>query len=652
MMATRILIVEDEILVARDLEQQLTVLGYQVAGIAATGARAIQLAAETQPHLILMDIRLQGALDGIATAEQIRQRHLLPVIYLTAHADRATVARARVTEPFGYILKPFEERELRTTIEMALYKHEAERKLRASERRFATTLRSIGDAVIATDEQGHITYMNPTAEALTGWPLAEAQDQPFAHIFQIIHETTRQPAENPVARVLQEGIVVGLANHTLLITRDGREIPIDDSASPILDDQGNCTGVVLVFRDITERRLAEERVRASELQVRQVQKMEAIGQLAAGIAHDFNNMLTVINGYSSLLLSNKEPGPNWRKYLERIETAGKRAEALTRQLLTFSRRQMVQPRVLNLNHLVLNMEQMFSRLLGEHIQIITALDPTLTAVRADAGQIEQVLLNLAVNARDAMPDGGAITLQTSNLILTQQQALRLPNLQPGLYAVLTVRDTGCGMTEQVKAHLFEPFFTTKARDKGTGLGLATVYGIIKQSNGHITVESEVNQGAAFTIYLPAVHGHVTDTEQVLHPADLPLGDETVLLVEDEDTVRNFTSEVLKSCGYSILQAANGIEALQISVTHAGPLHLLLTDIVMPEMNGWVLAEQIVRQQPTTKILYMSGYTDSVHLGAQVKGGKIQLLLKPFTPTALAQKVRSLLDEQTEAPQGA
>lgn len=643
MMATRILIVEDEILVARDLEQQLTALGYQIAGIAATGVRALALVAETQPHLILMDIRLQGALDGITTAEQIRQRHLLPVIYLTAHTDSATVTRARVTEPFGYILKPFEERELRTVIEMALYKHEAERKLRASERRFATTLRSIGDAVIATDEQGHITYMNPTAEALTGWPLATAQGQPFANIFQIIHETTRQPAENPVTRVLQEGIVVGLANHTLLITRDGREIPIDDSAAPILDDQEHCTGVVLVFRDITERRLAEERLRASEQQVRQVQKMEAIGQLAAGIAHDFNNMLTVINGYSSLLLSGKEPSPNWRKYLERIETAGKRAEALTRQLLTFSRRQMVQPRVLNLNQVVMNMEQMFSRLLGEHIQIITTLDPTLAPVCADAGQIEQVLLNLAVNARDAMPSGGAITLQTSNLILTREQALHLPDLQPGLYAVLTVQDSGCGMTEQVKAHLFEPFFTTKERDKGTGLGLATVYGIIKQSSGHITVQSEVNQGTAFTIYLPAVHGQVTDTEQPLHSIDLTQGVETVLLVEDEDTVRNFTSEVLKSCGYSVLQAANGGEALQISTTHTGPLHLLLTDIVMPEMNGWVLAEQIARQRPV-KILYMSGYTDSVHLGAQAKGGKIPLLLKPFTPTALAQKVRSLLDE--------
>ena len=645
-MATRILIVEDEILVARDLEQQLITLGYQIVGIAATGERALQLAAEGSPHLVLMDIRLRGALDGIATAEQMRQHHRLPVVYLTAHADSATVQRARATEPFGYILKPFEERELRIVIDMALYKHEAERKLSVSERRFATTLHSIGDAVIATDEQGYITYMNPTAEALTAWPLIEAQGKALAEIFRIIHETTRKPVADPALRVLQEGTTITLANHTLLINRHDQEIPIDDSAAPILDDQGKCTGVVIVFRDITERRLAEERVRASEHQVRQVQKMEAIGQLAAGIAHDFNNLLTVINGYSSILLSSKEPGQNWQKYLERIETAGKRAEGLTRQLLAFSRRQMMQPRVLNLNQIVTNMEQMLSRVLGEHIQTITRLDATLAPVRADAGQIEQVLLNLAVNARDAMPNGGAIILQTTNFLLTTAQAPLFPELQPGLYVALMVQDTGCGMTEQVKTHLFEPFFTTKERNKGTGLGLATVYCIVKQSNGHITVQSEVDQGATFTIYLPAVQEPVAVAEHTPFSANLPQGNETVLLVEDEEAVRNFAGEVLHACGYRVLKARNGVEALQIYANHQGTLHLLLTDIVMPQMNGWALAEAIAGERRGTKILFMSGYTDSANLGAQAKGGQIELLLKPFTPLALTRKVRALLDEPT------
>lgn len=644
MTATRILIVEDEVLVARDLQQQLKALGYAIVGIAATGEHALAMVAETQPQLVLMDIRLQGALDGIATAEQIRQRYALPIVYLTAHADTATVQRARVTEPFGYILKPFEERELHTVVEMALYKHAAERKLRASERRFATTLRSIGDAVIATDEQGLITYMNPTAEALTAWSFAEAQGQSLHPFFCIINATTRQPIENPALHVLQEGVTISLANHTLLLARDGREIPIEESAAPILDDQGSCTGVVLVFRDITERQQAEAKVRASEERVRQAQKMEAIGQLAAGIAHDFNNLLTVINGYSSILNAAQELPNNWQKYVQRILTAGKRAEALTRQLLAFSRRQMLQPRLINLNQIVLDMEQMLSRLLGEHVQIVTKLDPALALVRADPGQLEQVLMNLAVNARDAMPNGGVITIQTSNFNLTVDQASLFPDLSAGAYTCLMVQDTGIGMDEQVKSHIFEPFFTTKERDKGTGLGLATVYGIIKQSEGHITAHSEVGQGARFTIYLPAVQGQPHLTEHILHLPDLPHGAGTILLVEDEDAVREFAGEVLEACGYTVLKAHNGVEALHLSKQHSGQLHLLLTDIVMPQMSGWELAERFAYDQPTTKILYMSGYTDNAQLNAQTKGNSLQLLLKPFTPAMLARKVRALLDE--------
>lgn len=645
MTATHILIVEDEILVARDLQQQLKALGYTIVGIAATGARALALVTEMQPHLVLMDIRLQGDLDGIATAAQIRQRYALPIVYLTAHADAATVQRARVTEPFGYILKPFEERELHTVVEMALYKHDAERKLRASERRFATTLRSIGDAVIATNEQGLVTYMNPTAEALTGWSLTEAQDQPLQTIFCIVDEATQQPIANPALRVLREGIPIKLATQTILLARDGRGVPIDDSAAPILDDHGNCTGVVLVFRDITERQQAEAKVRASEERVRQAHKMEAIGQLAAGIAHDFNNLLTVINGYSSMLNATREPPNNWQKYVQRILTAGKRAEALTRQLLAFSRRQMLQPRILNLNQTVLDMEQMLGRLLGEHIEIITKLEPTLALVRADPGQIEQVILNLAVNARDAMPAGGTITIQTTNFKVTPEGANLFPELAPGLYTCLTVQDTGIGMNEQVKSHIFEPFFTTKERDKGTGLGLATVYGIIKQSDGHITAQSEVGQGATFSIYLPAVQDQLLLTEQVAHLPDLPRGAETILLVEDEDAVREFAGEVLEVCGYTVLKAHNGVEALDLSRAYAEKLHLLLTDIVMPQMGGWELAERFASHQPMTKILYMSGYTDSSQLNKQIKSGAIHFLVKPFTPAILARKVRSLLDER-------
>lgn len=294
----RILVVEDEGIVSRDIQNRLTSLGYVVAGSAETGVEAIRLAGERRPNLVLMDVRLKGDMDGVEAAEHIRANWQIPIVYLTAYADDATLQRARVTEPFGYILKPFEERELPTVIEMALYKHAAERRLRLSERRYATTLQSIGDAVIATDAEGRVTFLNPVAEALTGWPAAEAIGQPLDEVFRIIGEQSRQTVENPVTRVLREGTIVGLGNHTVLIARDGREHLIDDCAAPI-HDEDRCTGAVLVFRDITEKRRLEE-------QLRQAQRMEGIGRLAGGIAHDFNNLLTIINGYCRLILDSAD----------------------------------------------------------------------------------------------------------------------------------------------------------------------------------------------------------------------------------------------------------------------------------------------------------------------------------------------------------
>ncbi|MEZ4865778.1 MAG: response regulator [Caldilineaceae bacterium] len=645
MTTARILIVEDEILVARDLEQQLTALGYTIVGLAASGPCALELIAREHPNLVLMDIRLQGPLDGIAVAQAIHDRYFLPVVYLTAHADCATLQRARVTEPFGYVLKPFEEQELRTVIEMALYKHAAERKLRASEERYATTLRSIGDAVIATDAQGCITYMNPVAEALTGWPLVEAAGQSLGVVFRIISEETRQPLENLVERALCAANTSGLTqNSILLVSRHGREIPIEDRAAPILNNYDTCIGIVLSFRDISERRQAEQRLHTVEMHLRQAQKMEAVGQLAAGIAHDFNNQLTVIQGYGSILLKLLNGEDNSMKYAERILTAAKRAEELTQQLLAFSRRQMLQPRILDLNQIVTDMEQMLSRLLGEHIAIATELDPALASVAADPSQLEQVVMNLAFNARDAMPDGGVITLRTANVRFDAAAAQLIPEMQPGAYVCLTVEDTGAGMSEEIAAHVFEPFFTTKALGKGTGLGLATVYGIVKQSGGQILLHSEERRGSKFIIYLPAVdRAPLSDTLTAQLP-DLPHGVETILLVEDEEALRDFVSEVLTLCGYTVLKTQNGVEALQIMRRYEERVHLLLTDIVMPKMNGWELTAQLAKYQEETKILYMSGYAENFHLHAHAQKGNVNLLPKPFTPELLARKVRALLDE--------
>jgi PAS domain S-box-containing protein len=1136
MTATSILIVEDQRVVARDIGEHLVRLGHSVAGVTTSGAEAVRLAGELRPDLVLMDIHLEGAVDGVEAAREIRERLGLPVVYLTAYADDETLRRAKVTEPFGYILKPFEERELRTVIEMALYKHQAERKLRESERRYAVTLSSIGDAVIATDEQGRVSFMNPAAEALTGWSHAEATGRPLVEVFHIINEQTRQPVENPAAKVLRDGVVVGLANHTLLLSRHGGERPIDDSGAPIRDDRGRMTGVVLVFhdvteqrrsqqalalfrslldrttdaievvdpetgrfldvnesacrahgytreeylalrvpdldpvvaarpwpefreetrragsrvleslhrrkdgatfpvevsvtyirldrdyflavvRDITERKRAEEALRRSETslvraqriahlgdweqqldpdrlrwsdevfrifgvelgeftgtsedffrrvhpddvaairgavaeairlrrpysldhrivrpdgtvchvhehaepvyeeagratalvgtvqditerkraeealresqerlrlavqatglgpwdwdlrtgavdfspewkrqlgyegheipgryeewegllhsddrervlgalrdyleerqpdyavefrlrhkdgsyrwiytravalrdegsrpyrmlgchlditerrraeealreshgllnavvegtsdavfvkdlngcyllinsagarlfgrpaseilgqgdhellppeaahvaaerdsrvmasgspqtleetatvagarrtflttrspfrnalgrvaglvgisrdvtelklleeQYLQAQKMEAVGRLAGGIAHDFNNLLTVINGYADVLfglLRSDDPG---RESLAEILKAGERAATLTRQLLAFSRKQLLQPQVVNLNALLGDLVKLLQRLIGEDVELALVAAPGLGLTTVDPGQFEQAVINLAVNARDAMSGGGRLTIATRNADLDVGHH---PEVRPGRYVLVAVTDTGCGMDEATRARVFEPFFTTKEPGKGTGLGLAMVYGFVMQSGGHVEVDSEPGRGTTFRVYLPRTEAGNAPPKSSPDLHKLPKGTETVLLVEDEDAVRALARLVLQTSGYTVLEARDGQDGMWVAQQHASPIHLLVTDLVMPRMSGRQLADLLVRERPGLRVLFMSGYTDEVMLSHGVGAAGVSFLQKPFSPSGLAQRVREVLDQQ-------
>ncbi|HZV06746.1 MAG TPA: response regulator [Gemmataceae bacterium] len=638
MNAATILIVEDDRIVARDIQNRLTLLGYSVVGVTRFGEEAIQLAAQLHPDLVLMDIRLEGAMDGVTAAQEIRNHLHLPIIYLTAYADEETLDRARVTEPFGYLLKPFEERELRTAIEMALYKHQAERKLRESERRYAVTLSSIGDAVIATDSQTRIEFLNPAAAKLTGWHPEEGVGQPLHEVFRIINEQTRQPAENPVAKILREGKVIGLANHTKLLSRDGREIPIEDCGAPIIDDKGRITGSVLVFHDVSERRRLQE-------QFLQAQKMEAVGRLAGGVAHDFNNILTIINGYSQLVFDSINPDDPNRQLLAEVLKCGERAAKLTRQLLAFSRKQMLQPQVVSLNALLTDLLKMLARLIGEDVELDFVPDPALGLAKVDPGQFEQAIINLAVNARDAMPHGGRLILETHNAELDADYAEHHPDVRPGNYVCVSVSDTGHGMDEAIKANIFEPFFTTKGLGKGTGLGLAMVYGFVKQSEGHIEVFSEPGQGTMFRVYLPrAVETTPSPKSSAEHPT-IPKGTETVLLVEDEDAVRSLSKIVLKACGYTVLEAGDGQEAVSIAQQHQGSIDLLLTDLVMPRMSGHQLAELLVQTRPHLRILFMSGYTDEAIRGHGQDQATVALLEKPFAPINLARKVREVLDAE-------
>jgi two-component system, cell cycle sensor histidine kinase and response regulator CckA len=413
---------------------------------------------------------------------------------------------------------------------------------------------------------------------------------------------------------------------------------------PLTDEMRNLSQRIRALEDSDKkRREAEEALRKSEEQLRQWQRVEAIGRLAGGVAHDFNNLLMTILGCSELLLRDFDPADRRREEVEEIRRAAQRATSLTHQLLAFGRRQVLQPRVLDLNEIVENMNRMLKRMIGEDIQFLTILAAGLWPVKVDPGQIEQVIMNLVVNARDAMPDGGRLTLETANMNLNEEYAGRHISVKPGPFVMMAVTDTGCGMDAATQSHLFEPFFTTKEKGKGTGLGLSTVYGIIKQSGGNIWAYSELGRGSTFKVYLPRAEEAVKT-----HPPKEPQplagkGTETILLVEDEDAVRSMISRVLQGSGYRVLEACQGAEAIDACRTHTGPIHLMVTDVIMPQMSGRELAERMAVFRPSMKVLFMSGYPDNaiVHHGVLDPG--TAFLQKPFTLTALENKVREVLE---------
>jgi signal transduction histidine kinase/CheY-like chemotaxis protein len=412
--------------------------------------------------------------------------------------------------------------------------------------------------------------------------------------------------------------------------------------------QGEQVNVVAI-RDITQRKRDQAEKETLLQQLLQAQKMEAIGRLSAGLAHDFNNLLTGIIGYSNLLLGRYPRDGRLRSDLLEVKKAGEKAALLTKQMLAFSRQQVMSPKLLDLNAVVQGLENLLSRTLGEDVELVINLDPQLSRVKLDPVQIEQVIVNLAVNARDAMPDGGTLTIETSNADILPKTP-RPPSLPPGQYVVLSIRDTGEGIKPEVEPHIFEPFFTTKEVGRGTGLGLSTVYGIIKQSSGYIYVESELGQGTTFGLYLPPAVGTERVVEDIMPvqaqvPAPPSNASETILLVEDEDVVRMLTTTVLQDSGYEVLDAPNAAEALRICNGFRGPIHLLLTDVTMPGMSGPELAHKLVTSRPDMKVIFMSGYSNETAFQAGELGTRATLLEKPFAPEVLSQKLREVLDSR-------
>jgi PAS domain S-box-containing protein len=486
----QIMIVEDDLITAIDIQHRLENLGYDVPVIVSSGEEAIQKAEDIHPDLILMDILLEGDIDGVTAAKQIRARFNIPVIYLTAYSDENILQQAKITEPYGYILKPFNERSLQTTIEMALYKHEMERKLRESEQWLAATLKSIGDAVIATDVNGLITFMNPVAELLTGWKQKDALGKEVKKIFNIIDEETRTTINNPVEEMLEDCVTIDIANnHTILIAKDGTEIYFDNNVAPIRDERGNTTGVVLVFRDITKRKRLEQ-------QLLQSQKMASLGIMAGGVAHEINNPLNVISGVAQLL-EKRYLDEFAQKSIKIIRDAVSRASRIVNNLLDFAHREIhTSFELLSVNRIVEDTLSMLeNRLNLQQIKILKNLADDLPLILGNVNQLQQVIMNLMLNAQVAMPKGGELSLETTH-----------HNNQ----VVIKCSDTGEGISADDLEKIFDPFYTTRAPGEGTGLGLSVSYQIIKRHNGVIEAYSAgKNNGSTFTIRLPIYKRNAT-----------------------------------------------------------------------------------------------------------------------------------------------
>ncbi len=533
------------------------------------------------------------------------------------------VAVDRLAEPaVGAIVVNFRDVSERRTAEAAL---------RDSEERYRTLVEGVRDIIFALSPEGTISSLNPAFETITGWRREAWVGQPFE---RLVHAEDLPLALELLGRVVR-GELRPASQFRVRTAKSDYRVG-EFSATPQLHE-GRLVGILGIGRDVTERVQLEQ-------QLRQAQKMEAVGRLAGGIAHDFNNILTAITGYADLLLEDLGATDPRRQDADEIHKAADRAAGLTRQLLAFSRQQVLQPTVLEVNKLVSDLEKMLRRLLGEDVALTTQLAPTTGRVKADPGQLEQVIMNLAVNARDAMPNGGKLTLETGNVDLDESYATDHYPARAGPFVMLAVSDTGTGMSEATQAHMFEPFFTTKEKGKGTGLGLATVYGIVKQSGGFIWVYSEVGHGTTFKLYLPRVQELAERASQPAQtPARAARGTETVLVVEDEAPVRSVARQVLERHGYTVLEAPSAEAALDIATRYSGAIHLLLTDVVMPGLNGRELATRLADLRPDARVIFMSGYTDDAVTRHGVLEPGSAYVQKPFTPDAIARKVREVLD---------
>jgi PAS domain S-box-containing protein len=631
-----ILLVEDNPgdirLIAEMLRDEID--GFEIESVGAL-APALERLSSVGVDAVLLDLGLPDS-EGHETFSRVQKaapRH--PIIVISGLDDRA-LARDAVREGAqDYLVKgQIDGQLLARVIRHAVERKQGEEEIRESERRFRELAEAVREVFFVVDPlTGVVIYMNPAYETVFGQSLDYVYATPFAWL-ESVHPEDREEVAALESASSQDGKTRSLEFR--IVRSDNTTRWIRAEATPILDANGQVVRLVGIAEDITDLKETEEQFRHS-------QKMEAVGRLAGGVAHDFNNILTTVLVHSALLLDDLEVDSPHREGVTEIRVAAQRAAALRRQLLSFSRQQVLQFTVVNVNDVVQNLEKMLIRLIGADVTLRVAYGADIGNVRADVGQLEQVITNLVVNARDAMPRGGWLTIDTANVELTEPYVEAHQVAEVGSYIVVAVTDTGTGMSAETRARIFEPFFTTKDKGKGTGLGMSTSYGIVQQSGGYIWVYSELGRGTTFKIYLPRIYEDADTPGPVRGTSGTPTGTETILLAEDDDQIRVLVADLLRRFGYTVIAAASTLEALERSRAHSGPIHLLLTDVIMPGETGWQLANRLAGDHPGLRTLFMSGYTDQAIADQNILVGEVDYLQKPFTPAQLAQRVRQALD---------
>jgi two-component system cell cycle sensor histidine kinase/response regulator CckA len=634
MTATKILVVEDERIVALHLKQKLTVLGYDVVAVA-SGEAALQKIGESRPDVVLMDIHIEGLMDGVETASRIPPDLEIPVIYVTAFSEEATLERARATKPYGYLIKPYSERELHATIQVALERRRADSALRASEDRFRSILDAISEGVfLAEAGSGALVEANRPGVAMFGYAADELIGRDIRDLLSNVAPYTQHEAGEWIGKAAASGRPEQFEWHCR--TKDGRLFWAEISIRFASISRQNV--LLAIVRDVSERR-------GIEAQLRQSQKMEAIGQLTGGVAHDFNNLIGVIIGNIDLLRGVRPDDAETEELCREALDAALSGAELTRRLLAFSRRQPLRAQRIDLTLLVSGTVKLLRRLVHENIAISFEFKGEPCFVMADPTQLEAALTNLATNARDAMPRGGKIFISTGHRHLDANHAASIGDIAPGEYAIIEVTDNGAGIPPEALGHIFEPFFTTKSRDRGTGLGLSMVFGFLKQTGGHVSVYSEVGFGTTFRLYLPCTS--VPEESPAVAPIHIPSAGKggTVLVVEDNAPLRRVAARQLREFAYVVLEAANGTEALaQLKATK---VDVLFTDVVMPGgIDGFELARAALDGWPAVNVILTSGFPET-SLQDKFATSNFPLLTKPYRKADLLRMVQDAL-ETTQA----